>query len=47
MVDNSDNFKFFIEDDRTFEDYIKYMSKDGTWGGNLELQVKLIIIIST
>jgi hypothetical protein len=37
MVENQDHFKFFIEDDLTFEDYIKDMKKDGTWGGNLEI----------
>ena len=38
MLDNENDFKFFIEDDKTFDDYIKEMSKDGTWGGNLEIQ---------
>jgi hypothetical protein len=37
MVANQDHFKFFIEDDKTFEDYIKEMQKDATWGGNLEI----------
>jgi OTU domain-containing protein 3 len=37
MVENQDHFKFFIEDDVTFDDYIKDMTKDGTWGGNLEI----------
>jgi hypothetical protein len=37
MVENEDHFKFFIEDDKTFDDYIKHMSKDGIWGGNLEI----------
>jgi OTU domain-containing protein 3 len=37
MLENQDHFKFFIEDDVTFEDYIKDMSKDTTWGGNLEI----------
>ena len=37
MIENQDHFKFFIEDDVTFDDYIKDMTKDGTWGGNLEI----------
>lgn len=37
MVLNQDHFKFFIEDDVTFDDYIKEMSNDATWGGNLEI----------
>jgi OTU domain-containing protein 3 len=40
MKGNEDHFKFFIEDDEPFEDYIKDMIKDGTWGGNLEIYVK-------
>ena len=38
MQANENDFKFFIEDDKTFENYIKDMAKDGTWGGNLEIQ---------
>lgn len=37
MIENQDHFKFFIEDDQSFDDYIKDMSKDGSWGGNLEI----------
>jgi OTU domain-containing protein 3 len=37
MIENKDHFKFFIEDDKNFDDYIADMSKDGTWGGNLEI----------
>jgi len=32
----------FIEDDQTFDDYIKEMKSNGEWGGNLELQVTFI-----
>lgn len=39
MIEQQDHFKFFIEDDVTFEDYIKEMKKDGVWGGNLEIYV--------
>ncbi len=38
MKENENDFKFFIEDDKTFENYLADMSKDGTWGGNLEIQ---------
>lgn len=37
MEENSDFYSLFIEDDMTFNDYLKEMSKDGEWGGNLEL----------
>lgn len=39
MKANEDHFKFFIEDDQTFEDYLEEMLKDSTWGGNLEIYV--------
>jgi len=39
MKENDHHFKFFIEDDETFEDYIEDMIKDWTWGGNLEIYV--------
>lgn len=45
MAQNEDHFKFFIEDDQTFEDYLKHVSKDGIWGGNLEIYVKLAYLI--
>ena len=37
MKKNSDIFIPFIEDDEPFEKYIKRMSDDGVWGGNLEI----------
>ena len=43
MIDHQDHFKFFIEDDKPFDGYIKEMSLDGTWGGNLEIYVQLYI----
>jgi OTU domain-containing protein 3 len=39
MIEHQDHFKFFIEDDKSFENYIKEMSTDGIWGGNLEIYV--------
>jgi OTU domain-containing protein 3 len=38
MLANENDFKFFIEDDKSFPDYMKEMQKDGIWGGNLEIQ---------
>jgi len=38
MVKNRENFEPFIEDDQKFDDYIKDLTKDGEWGGNLEIQ---------
>jgi hypothetical protein len=44
MVENRDNFEPFIEDDQKFDSYIEEMSRDGKWGGNLEIQVYLHLI---
>lgn len=41
MKENEDHFKFFISEEKSFPDYLEDMSKDGIWGGNLELQVNL------
>ena len=35
--ENSEFFKFYIEDDETIDDYLDEMSKDGIWGGQLEM----------
>ena len=37
MKDNPDKFTPFIEDDESYEKYLERMSKDGEWGGNLEI----------
>ena len=37
LRENKETFKFYIEDDQTFDDYIADMSKDGFWGGQLEM----------
>ena len=34
---HEDHFKYFIEDDETFPDYLKRMRDDGEWGGQQEL----------
>jgi OTU domain-containing protein 3 len=42
IIDNIEMNKNFYAPfiiDMTFEDYIKKMRKNGTWGGNLEIQV--------
>ena len=33
----SDHFKFFVEDDEPWEDYLARLRRDGEWGGNMEL----------
>jgi OTU domain-containing protein 3 len=40
MKENEEHFKFFIEDDESFEEYVTNMTKLGTWGGNLEIYVR-------
>ena len=42
IAEHQDHFKFFIEDDKSVATYIKEMSEDSTWGGNLEIQVSII-----
>lgn len=37
MVMNREDFEPFLEDDEKWDDYITRMSKDGSWGGHLEL----------
>ena len=37
MKENKDEFAPFIEDDEPFDDYIKRMSQNSEWGGNLEI----------
>ncbi|KAI9004808.1 hypothetical protein CLU79DRAFT_850150 [Phycomyces nitens] len=37
MRDHEDDFRFFVEDDRSFEDHIRFMETNGTYGGNMEL----------
>jgi len=38
IANNRENFEPFIEDDVPFEKYVAQMAKNGTWGGNIELQ---------
>jgi hypothetical protein len=33
MKENEELYKFFIEDDMNFDDYLKKMLKDGEWAG--------------
>lgn len=37
MTAHREDFEAFITDDSSFEDYMKEMAKDGTWGTQLEL----------
>ena len=38
MKENEELYKFFIEDDMNFDDYLKKMLKDGEWAGQLEVK---------
>lgn len=38
IKNNQDDFVFYMEDDKKIEDYIISMSKDGAWGGQLEMK---------
>ena len=37
MKNNKEEFLPFLDEDEKFEDYIETMSKNGEWGGNLEI----------
>ena len=37
LKENEDEYKFFVEDDHTFEYHMDCMEDDGTFGGNMEL----------
>ncbi|OAD72378.1 hypothetical protein PHYBLDRAFT_159138 [Phycomyces blakesleeanus NRRL 1555(-)] len=37
MCDHEDDFKYFVEDDRSFKDHVRCMESNGTYGGNMEL----------
>lgn len=37
LKDNEEEYKFFVEDDQSFEHHIQCMSQNTTYGGNMEL----------
>jgi hypothetical protein len=37
MRKNEEFYRNFIEDDTSFEQFLRDMSQDGEWGGHLEL----------
>ncbi|KAG2234837.1 hypothetical protein INT48_000500 [Thamnidium elegans] len=37
LKDNEEDYKFFVEDDQSFEHHIQCMSQNATYGGNMEL----------
>jgi hypothetical protein len=37
LRENEENYKFFVEDDQSFEHHVECMSQDATYGGNMEL----------
>ncbi|KAI9282157.1 hypothetical protein BY458DRAFT_552385 [Sporodiniella umbellata] len=37
LEENEETYQFFVEDDLSFEDYLKNMRCDGTYGGNMVL----------
>ena len=39
MSQHAEEFKLFVEDDESWEDYLGRMRKDGTWAGQIELVV--------
>ena len=39
MKRNKDLYKDFMEDDCSIDEYIEYMRKDSTWGGQVEMNI--------
>ncbi|KAI8636727.1 hypothetical protein BD408DRAFT_448184 [Parasitella parasitica] len=37
LRENEETYKFFVEDDQSFENHVECMSQDATFGGNMEL----------
>lgn len=37
MKENEEIYKFFVEDDQSFDSHLNNMQQDGTFGGNMEL----------
>lgn len=37
LRDNEEEYQYFVEDDRSFEQHVSCMERDGTYGGNMEL----------
>ena len=37
LRNNEENYKYFVEDDQSFEHHVECMSHDATYGGNMEL----------
>lgn len=37
LRENEENYKFFVEDDQSFDHHVECMSQDATYGGNMEL----------
>ena len=37
IKNNQDEARHYIEENKSFEDHVESMSKDGTWGGELEI----------
>jgi hypothetical protein len=37
LKENEEIYKFFVEDDQSFDSHLNNMQQDGTFGGNMEL----------
>ena len=38
MAECPDEYKWFVDEDRPWEEYLQEMRQDGVWGGNIEVQ---------
>lgn len=47
MLKHEERFKWYLDDDRfspeKFKDYVNFMRKDATWGGNMELAAAMVL----
>lgn len=39
LIANKEQYKFFIENDRSVNQYIRVIKEDGSWGGQLEISI--------
>jgi len=38
MAEASEQYRWFVDEDRPWEEYLAEMQEEGTWGGNIEIQ---------
>lgn len=44
MEEHRDGFEPFVENDESFDDYVRRLRREGVWGGHLELQAMSLLL---